>query len=707
MLPPDPALGDGTSELAEAQRIAQLGSFTWDALTDRTTWSDELFRIYGLPPGPASPPYEAQAAWYPPESKARLDAAVLALRATGRAYDLEYDIVRPDGTRRRLHSRAEPVFAPGGTIVMVRGVVLDVTDSQVAHVRLEARLRLEAGIAAMARRLASDPPAEAEGAIAEALAALGAHLGCDLVHLTEVETAETVILHEWWASGAGRRRRTGRVHARITSLAWSWPRLARGERVLVPDLRRLPPKAASEVAAWTALGMTARAALPIRPEGRTIGILGFADVERRAWAEDDLDLLVTIADLLGHALVRLREREMRERLAHASDALLAASAPVAPEGRRIAAMLAVAAEVAGTERAALVRGPAPWTVAGATGSAPGATAWAAIGGAAARRTRPRMDPAAGIVAVPVRGLGRGWGALVCGPGGPIGPLRPAELDWLESAARRIAGEVVRAEQAELLRSSAAAERARALQLRRLAGHLAEVRERERALLAREVHDDLGQVLGLLRSVALQVAGAEDLPGRLRGRCTDLADLASGALVASRRIIDDLRPPLLDELGIEGALRALATEHASRTRLAPRCRIAAAPADLPAALALDVYRVAQEALSNVARHADATEIGLTLAVADGRLRLSVTNDGVRRAAGGDAGTTARMAAALSADGRRYGITGMAERARRWDGELRAGRRGDRWVVRFVVPLPARGVGGEAAGRAALRAAADPR
>jgi two-component system, NarL family, sensor histidine kinase UhpB len=191
-------------------------------------------------------------------------------------------------------------------------------------------------------------------------------------------------------------------------------------------------------------------------------------------------------------------------------------------------------------------------------------------------------------------------------------------------------------------------------------------EAERRRLARELHDELGQSL---TGVLLQIDQAIRTP-----QAADLEDAREGArrtLDDVRRIARDLRPDLLVELGLQSALNALAT------RLTRQCGVVVdrhLDQNLPA-LGADaevvLYRVAQEALTNVARHAGATRVTVELAHTDGVVTLTVDDDG--RGVPAHVGHEAR------------GITGMRERALLVHGRLRVGRapiKGTR--VRLEVP-----------------------
>ena len=191
-------------------------------------------------------------------------------------------------------------------------------------------------------------------------------------------------------------------------------------------------------------------------------------------------------------------------------------------------------------------------------------------------------------------------------------------------------------------------------------------EAERRRLARELHDELGQSL---TGVLLQIDQAIRTP-----ETADLEEAREGArrsLEDVRRIARNLRPDTLVELGLASALNALATRFTRQSGVPVDRRL---EADLPA-LGEDVevvlYRVAQEALTNVARHADARQVTLALSHADGTVTLTVDDDG------------SGIPAYVGDEAR--GITGMRERALLVHGRLRVGQaptKGTR--VRLEVP-----------------------
>jgi len=161
---------------------------------------------------------------------------------------------------------------------------------------------------------------------------------------------------------------------------------------------------------------------------------------------------------------------------------------------------------------------------------------------------------------------------------------------------------------------------------RLLELLFDSQEQERARIARDLHDSVGQQLTALMVGLRTVAEAADIE-TARGRVAALRELASAAHGEVRRLAHGLRPALLEELGLASALERLCQDfersHSVKTLL--RCDTVTA-ARLPRASEAALYRMAQEALTNVARHAGARQVEVALEQDDGFLHLTIHDDG---------------------------------------------------------------------------------
>lgn len=159
----------------------------------------------------------------------------------------------------------------------------------------------------------------------------------------------------------------------------------------------------------------------------------------------------------------------------------------------------------------------------------------------------------------------------------------------------------------------------------LSHRLIEVQEGERRKLARELHDEIGQVLTAV-SFSLKSVARLDTDGTLREVVSEGLTTVERAIGQVRSMSLDLRPPLLDELGIVPALRWLAQQQESRTGVSIVLEAASGDLKLPVEMAEASYRVAQEALTNVARHAGASEVVVRLERLDERVRVMVRDNG---------------------------------------------------------------------------------
>lgn len=187
----------------------------------------------------------------------------------------------------------------------------------------------------------------------------------------------------------------------------------------------------------------------------------------------------------------------------------------------------------------------------------------------------------------------------------------------------------------------------AQQLTELAQHLQTAREDERSRLARELHDELGALLTAAKLDAARIksrlgANAPEAAERL----THLNDLLNNGIALKRRIIEDLRPSSLSNLGLLAALEIQAREFGERSGIEIDCRLQ--PVRLKPAVELTAYRLVQEAFTNIAKHAQAHRVEVTLAERDGVAEVSVRDDGV----GFDTGK--RRASAHGLLGMRYRV-----------------------------------------------------
>jgi signal transduction histidine kinase len=154
-------------------------------------------------------------------------------------------------------------------------------------------------------------------------------------------------------------------------------------------------------------------------------------------------------------------------------------------------------------------------------------------------------------------------------------------------------------------------------------------EEERARVARELHDELGQVLTAIRLEMGWFKKRLDTDAQVdMDMFHEAVKLVERAADESRRLVRGLRPPLLDDLGLEPAVRLLVDEFKDHSQVLTTMSIAFDErVRVPREVSLCTYRILQESLTNISRHSKATRASISLRASSGRLELEVTDDGI--------------------------------------------------------------------------------
>ena len=213
------------------------------------------------------------------------------------------------------------------------------------------------------------------------------------------------------------------------------------------------------------------------------------------------------------------------------------------------------------------------------------------------------------------------------------------------------------------------------QLRSLSAHLQSIREESQKLLAREIHDELGQDLTALKMDLSWMKGKlrqdQEL---LREKAAAMTKLADAMIKTVKKITARLRPALLDDLGVSAALEWELGEFVERTGIECNLTVKPEEIDLDPDRSTAVYRIFQEVLTNIARHSQATSAEAALRVDSGRLEMEISDNG--------AGITEEQIASP----RSFGLIGIRERAMQFGGEVRIeGVKGKGTTISITLPL----------------------
>jgi len=197
---------------------------------------------------------------------------------------------------------------------------------------------------------------------------------------------------------------------------------------------------------------------------------------------------------------------------------------------------------------------------------------------------------------------------------------------------------------------------RVTEIRELSGRLNAVGEEASARIARQVHDEIGQMLTALRLDAAWLEKKLEPREEITRKLQSMSQMLDTAVDSVQRIATELRPAILDHLGVEAAVEGYAGELEKRTGISFRLRLSLGSTSLDTERSTALFRILQEALTNVVRHAEASEVEIRLAREGSRVILTVTDNGPG------------IAEDKIADARSLGLLGMRERARALGGDL---------------------------------------
>ncbi len=216
---------------------------------------------------------------------------------------------------------------------------------------------------------------------------------------------------------------------------------------------------------------------------------------------------------------------------------------------------------------------------------------------------------------------------------------------------------------------------RTFELSELSTHLQRATEREKSKLARELHDELGGLLVAIKMDLAQLAKKFDITHPdIQPRWQRIQSAISAGVDLKRRVIEELRPTLLDNMGLIAALRWQAEQTCSQAGITLQVSFPEEEPSLDTNTSITVFRVAQEALTNIMKHARATAVGLTLQITDSDLTLNIEDNGVGLPSAPDGRSGA------------HGLLSMKHRVRAIGGTFYAGSvapHGTRIVVRVPI------------------------
>jgi PAS domain S-box-containing protein len=609
-------------QLAAAQQIAHLGSWEWDLEAGTITWSDELYRIYGLEPGECEITLDGFLARLYPLDRARVRREVEAALAHGERFGWSERIVRPDGSVRHLDTLGEIARARDGRVRRLLGTCRDVTEVR----EREETIRLYAELVE------------------------NVQLALTVWEVADPDDLSTIRLAAFnpAAERAARIPLGSRVGDAVRDL---FPYAERGEleRLLTSTARDRGVHEATVLRSRNPADPTRALAMKAFPlPGGRVGLVADDITEAtrtRRLRDGEQRVLEMIAsgaplqDVLTELILSIEEHSpptIGSILLLEGERIRHSAAPHMPEGFNRA-----------------IDGSPIGPAAGSCGTA------AFLGRPVfARDIEHDARWADYRDLARAHGLSACWSYPVLATDGRVlgtfafyyrEPRGPTDDDVsLIARASHIAGIAIERRQLED-------------QLRALSAHVETIREDERTGISREIHDVLGQALTALKMdlawTTRRLAAKPDAQSdAVSAKLQSMAAVTDDILHVVRRISAELRPGVLDDLGLFAAIEWQAGEFEKRT--GSTCTVAS---DLEDArfdrdVSTAVFRIFQESLTNVTRHAKASRVDVRLSRRGDSLRLEVRDDGVG------------IGVRASKDPTSLGLLGMRERARRLGGEV---------------------------------------
>jgi PAS domain S-box-containing protein len=611
-------VADAQRQLDVVQQITHIGSWEWDRASGAVTWSDELYRIYGLVPRSRPITLDFFLSFVHEADQHLVRTSIAAAIERGGRFHWSERIVRADGSIRTLDTVGEAHRGEDGRVAGLVGTCRDVTEESARS----EQIRLYADV------------------------------------VDHVQIGLTV-----WALDAGRTPRLVTFNRAAEGVA----RMALGPMV-GEELRAIVPYAAGEELEQLVARVAAdrgvheacieRSRDPRDPT-RALALKGFPLPGDRVG--------IAVEDVTAQTLERRLQQHEQQVLE-----MIARSAPLADS---LASLVrAIEDHSPPTIGSVLILDPDGLHVRHGAGPSLPAAFMEAVDGspigpragscgtsAFLKKTVIVEDIETDPLWEHYRTLARAHGLRACWSAPILAtddrvlgtfafyyrtPRTPAPRDLaiIERAAR-LAGIAIERKQLEE-------------QLQDLSARMESVLEAERTGIAREIHDELGQGLTALKmDVAWVVRRLTDphlVRPQLIDKLSDMSRLIDSIIAKVRRISSDLRPGVLDDLGLVAAVEWLAQDFETRTATAVSVHANGDEHPLSRSASTAVFRVLQEALTNVIRHAHATHVDVRIDVERDSIALGVRDDGV--------GITPE--AALSP--RSLGLVGIRERARRLGG-----------------------------------------
>lgn len=286
------------SLLTQSQQLARLGSWEWDVLSDKLSWSDELYRIFGVEPGLFDGTYETFLARVHPDDRGSVHTALQNARYAKRPFTLYEHILQPDGKVRTLYGIGKPVLDEAGEVVKVIGTYQDLTEQKEVEAKLALQARKLAALNKMGQTVTIT--SDVDVVFQRVLTALRPLLGAEGVFILLLEGDELVFAA---TEDVGESRLQG---LRIPATAGVPGEVIRKGKSIWISGNEIPRRISRRFKEVYGQSLQALMAVPMRIQDEWVGVLEAVHSQPDAFDADDLQLLEAAASWVATAIQNAR-----------------------------------------------------------------------------------------------------------------------------------------------------------------------------------------------------------------------------------------------------------------------------------------------------------------------------------------------------------------------------------------------------------------
>ena len=302
--------------LANAQRIAHIGSWERDIVTDNLHWSDETYRILGLTPQSFDFTYEAYLNFVHPDDREFVKRSVLDALSRKKPYSSDYRIVLRDGSQRFVHSEAEVIFDHAGNPIKMHGTIQDITERKQIEEILRHRTDSEKTVAAISKRFVT--LSDFDAAVSASLTDAGRLCKVGRVCLFQFRDNGNIIVntHEWCDTGVTAEiQRLQNIPS--TAFPWLMANLKTRDIIHIDDVSQMPPEASAEKVEFEKKSVKSTLIIPLLIKKILIGFIGFSNIKTISqWFGEDIAMLQIVAEIIGNAIERKQAEDLIKNMAY-------------------------------------------------------------------------------------------------------------------------------------------------------------------------------------------------------------------------------------------------------------------------------------------------------------------------------------------------------------------------------------------------------